>query len=200
MFEKLKKSIEKEVKLSEQDWSLFVQHVQFKELQKNEILLRPNEIANYAIFIIEGILRIYNHHEGREYTRNIFSEGDFFTESGSFFSNQSFGFQMDALKDSKIFILPKSSMMILEQQSAAFSQFFRSKLEKAIVFLTKRILENQKPALERYLEFRKLRPSLVGNVPQYILASYLNITPEAYSRIQKQVLKLDADQDKNLNN
>ncbi|GBF50435.1 putative transcriptional regulator, Crp/Fnr family [Leptospira ryugenii] len=196
MFDKLKQRFEREVRLSEKDWSILVQHVRYIELQKNQILLRPGEIANYGIFLMEGILRICNHHEGREYTRNIFTEGDFFTESGSFFSNQSFGFQIDALEDTKVFLLPKASIQLLENQSVEFSTFFRKQMERALVFLTKKVLENQKTALERFLEFRKQRPSLLGRVPQYVLASFLNITPEAYSRIQKQAIELDLDQEK----
>lgn len=199
MFEKLKQRFDKEVRLSEKDWSILVQHVRYIELQKNQILLRPGEIANYGIFLMEGILRICNHHEGREYTRNIFTEGDFFTESGSFFSNQSFGFQIDALEDAKVFLLPKSSIQLLENQSVEFQIFFRKQIERALIFLTKKVLENQKTALERFLEFRKLRPSLLGRVPKYVLASFLNLTPEAYSRIQKQAMELDLDQQKDPN-
>ncbi|MCZ8157437.1 MAG: Crp/Fnr family transcriptional regulator [Leptospira sp.] len=196
MYEILKQRIQKEISLSDKDWALFVQYIRYQELQKNEILLRSTENANFVIFLVEGILRIYNHYEGREFTRNIFTDGDFFTESGSFFSNQSLGFQIDALEDSKVFLLPKDAILALENQSREFSNFFRIQLERALVFLTKRSLDNQKTALERFLEFRKLRPSLVGRVPQYILASYLNLTPEAYSRIQKQALGIDPNQEK----
>ncbi|MCZ8343063.1 MAG: Crp/Fnr family transcriptional regulator [Leptospira sp.] len=196
MFDQLKERFDLDARLSQKDWSLLVQHVKYVELQKNQILLRPGEIANYCIFLMEGILRICNHHEGREYTRNIFTAGDFFTESGSFFSNQSFGFQMDALEDSKVFLLYKSDIQFLETQSIEFAIFFRKQIERALIFLTKKVLENQKTALERFLEFRKLRASLLGRVPQYILASYLNLTPEAYSRIQKQAQDIDLDQEK----
>ncbi len=102
MFDRLKTRLSEEVQLTDEDWSLLVKHIQYKELLKNEILLRSNEVASWAVFLVEGILRIYNHHDGREYTRNIFTSGDFFTESCSFFSGKSFDFQIDALENSKM--------------------------------------------------------------------------------------------------
>jgi CRP-like cAMP-binding protein len=194
MFERLKKRLEEETHLTDEDWSLLVKHIQYKELLKNEILLRPNEVATWSIFLTEGILRICNHYDGREYTRNIFTSGDFFTESGSFFSNKSFGFQIDALENSKIFLLPKDSMAELESKSEVFRLFFRKQLERALVFLTKRMLEGQLSGIEKYNEFRRTRPNLIGKIPQYILASYLNLTPEAYSRIQRTAGDLNIDQ------
>ncbi len=196
MFDQLKERFDRDAKLSQKDWSILVQYVKYVELQKNQILLRPGEIANYGIFLMDGILRICNHYEGREYTRNIFTSGDFFTESGSFFSNQSFGFQIDALEDSKVFLLYKTDIQFLETQSAEFANFFRKQIERALIFLTKKGFGKSKDSVGTIFRTSKLRPSLLGRVPQYILASYLNLTPEAYSRIQKQAQDLDLDQEK----
>jgi CRP-like cAMP-binding protein len=41
---------------------------------------------------------------------------------------------------------------------------------------------------ERYIHFSKNRPDLIQRVPQYIIASYLGVTPEALSRIRKRLL------------
>ena len=43
-------------------------------------------------------------------------------------------------------------------------------------------------AEERYLDFIKLYPSLTLRVPQWMIASYLGITPRHLSRIRKAVL------------
>jgi len=85
-------------------------------------------------------------------------------------------------------------MAELESKSDVLRIFFKKQMEKAIVFFTKRMLETQLSGLERYNELRRTRPGLVGKVPQYILASYLNLTPEAYSRIQRMAGELTIDQ------
>lgn len=60
MFDRLKTRLSEKVSLTDEDWSLLVKHIQFKELLKNEILLRSNEVASWTVFLVEGILRIYN--------------------------------------------------------------------------------------------------------------------------------------------
>jgi CRP-like cAMP-binding protein len=41
----------------------------------------------------------------------------------------------------------------------------------------------------RYLEFIKLYPNLTLRVPQWMIASYLGITPESLSRVRKELAK-----------
>ena len=41
---------------------------------------------------------------------------------------------------------------------------------------------------KRYINFSKNRPDLIQRVPQYMIASYLGVTPEALSRIRKRLL------------
>ena len=38
---------------------------------------------------------------------------------------------------------------------------------------------------ERYLELMNTRPKFIQRVPQYMIASYLGMTPEGLSRIRK---------------
>jgi CRP-like cAMP-binding protein len=42
---------------------------------------------------------------------------------------------------------------------------------------------------QRYLDFMKNSAYLVQLVPQYMIASYLGVTPEALSRIRKRIAK-----------
>ena len=44
-------------------------------------------------------------------------------------------------------------------------------------------------AEKRYLEFVKTYPSLYQRVPQWMIASYLGITPEGLSRVRKELTK-----------
>lgn len=44
-------------------------------------------------------------------------------------------------------------------------------------------------AEERYLDFLKKYPSIMLRVPQWMVASYLGITPESLSRVRKELAK-----------
>jgi CRP-like cAMP-binding protein len=43
------------------------------------------------------------------------------------------------------------------------------------------------PAIERYEIFLKTYPAITQRVPQRMIASYLGITPEALSRVRKEI-------------
>jgi hypothetical protein len=97
----------------------------------------------------------------------------------------SHGFQIDSLMPSKMYYIRKENFLVLQTKSQVLNQFFNKQLERALVFMILRNCELQKPAIEKYKSFRRQKPQLFGKVPDYILSSYLNITPEAFSRIQK---------------
>jgi len=44
-------------------------------------------------------------------------------------------------------------------------------------------------AEERYLKFIKMYPDLLLRVPQWMVASYLGITPESLSRVRKELAR-----------
>jgi ribosomal protein L10 len=41
----------------------------------------------------------------------------------------------------------------------------------------------------RYLDFVKTYPNLYNRVPQWMIASYLGVTPESLSRVRKELTK-----------
>ena len=75
-------------------------------------------------------------------------------------------------------------------QIPKLERFFRIILENYLGSLQKRIvLSSVKDAEERYVEFLESYPQIVERVPQYLIASYLGITPEFLSRIRKKIKK-----------
>jgi len=46
-------------------------------------------------------------------------------------------------------------------------------------------------AKERYLQFMETYPDLLLRVPQWMIASYLGITPESLSRVRRELLNTE---------
>jgi len=66
--------------------------------------------------------------------------------------------------------------------------FFRIIPENYLGSLQRRlILNNSLDAEQRYLNFLKHYPKIAKKVPNYLIASYLGITPEFLSRIRKKM-------------
>jgi hypothetical protein len=47
-------------------------------------------------------------------------------------------------------------------------------------------------AQERYLEFIRIYPGLAQRVPQWMIASYIGVSPEALSRVRRTLSRLGA--------
>ena len=50
-------------------------------------------------------------------------------------------------------------------------------------------------AEERYLDFIKVYPNVFRRVPQWMVASFLGITPESLSRVRKEIAKKERKND-----
>lgn len=63
-------------------------------------------------------------------------------------------------------------------------RFFRRLAERAYIGCQYRLIENMSlTAKERYENFRKRYPDLVGSLPKKHIASYIGVTPEFLSTI-----------------
>jgi hypothetical protein len=76
----------------------------------------------------------------------------------------------------------------LFNSSFSFMKLGKVIADRSTINLIKRSVSLVKDdAKHRYLYFIKERPSLTQRVPQFMIASYLGITPESLSRIRKEI-------------
>ena len=88
---------------------------------------------------------------------------------------------IDAIEDSTITVTEKDFTKLTSD---------RKSLIKRINVLQKRvILLMSASAVERYQHFVETYPDIIQRVPQRMIASYLGITPEALSRLRKEISK-----------
>lgn len=63
-------------------------------------------------------------------------------------------------------------------------------LRRSYIHIQKRLVSIiSKTAEENYLEFMYKHPDLIQRLPQYHIAAYLGISPEALSRVRKEISK-----------
>ena len=93
----------------------------------------------------------------------------------------------EALEDSIIFQMSYDKMEALCKEIHAISEYFRLTTEKAFAFSRRRVISKiSKTEEERYDEYATKYPDIIQRVPQYVLASYLGMSPEFLSKIRKQ--------------
>ena len=93
---------------------------------------------------------------------------------------------IDAIEDSDLLLIDPASHEKLVEQIPGYAAAFRRGLQKHAAAKDQRIVKSlSTSAEERYLDFLKTYPSIATRVPQWMLASYLGVSPETVSRIRK---------------
>ena len=159
-----------------------------KQLKKNEILLSPGQICKNMFFVEEGLLRLYSVGEdtGKEHILQFATENWFISERGSLYFGNPSEFFIDALEATTLIIFDQKFIEQASEISPEFRNYNEYILQNHIRLLQKRINSLIGATAEsRYLDFIKLYPNLTPRIPQWMIASYLGITPESLSRVRK---------------
>ncbi|MFS0491056.1 Crp/Fnr family transcriptional regulator [Leadbetterella byssophila] len=165
--------------------------MQRKTIQKGEFALRAGEICEESLFIEEGLLRFYTiDNGGKEHIVQFAPEGWFLADRSSIFFHSPTEYFIDAIEETKVAFLSKDFMCQAAVGTKSFAQYNETLLQRHIGQLQHRIsMLIGASAEERYLEFVKTYPDLMMRVPQWMIASYLGITPESLSRVRKELSK-----------
>lgn len=187
-FAKLNAILNYIVKLEETEWHLLKQTLVYKTYKKGEYLLQNGDICNNIIFVNKGIIRYFYIVEGQERIGNFFFDNDFAADYKSFLVQTPALLNIDALTDIEAVLIDFQSLQRLYEQSKTFECLGRKVTESIYISLIQRteslLFES---AEERYLSLIKRIPEIQQVVPQYMIASYLNIKPETLSRIRKKI-------------
>ena len=158
-----------------------------RAVAKGAQLLRAGEVAGHVYFVAAGLFRTCSTDPatGDERTGQFFDEDRLFTESGSFFAGAPSAQAIEAVEPSVALCLPRAALMAAYDADHAVERFGRIMVEEALMGSQRRTagLLSLSPD-ERYRRFVATRPEVARRVPQYLIASYLGITPEALSRIR----------------
>ena len=99
-------------------------------------------------------------------------------------------FYVDAVENTEVLIVPKDFFSAMQQLLPNVLELNIMMLHNSIRFMQQRInMLLSATAQERYLDFIKLYPNLTLRVPQWMIASYLGITPESLSRVRNDLAK-----------
>ena len=84
-----------------------------------------------------------------------------------------------------LLIEPRSHQAIIDHVPS-YAAAFRTGLQRHAAAKDQRIVNTlTMTAEERYLAFRETYPSIAERIPQWMLASYLGVSPETLSRVRK---------------
>jgi len=162
-----------------------------KEIPKGTILLQKGAICTHSFFVESGLLRAYSiDSSGKEHVIQFAPEGWIITDRSSVFFNHPSDYFIETIETSKVIYFSHDFINQASEISSSFRNYNERLLQNHIRQLQHRIQYLlEATAEERYLDFISIYPDLLLRVPQWMIASYLGITPESLSRVRKELAK-----------
>ncbi|UTD14362.1 Crp/Fnr family transcriptional regulator [Tenacibaculum mesophilum] len=188
MKEALITSISKYIKLTSEEESIIKSFWTEKTLEKGAYLLRNGDVCRTDNFIINGTLKAFyiNAATGTEEVLYFAIENWWATDIDSFQKQQPSIYNIQAIEKTNLLQIRYDSFQEMLKQAPKLERFFRIILENYLGSLQRRIIHNNVyDAEQRYFDFIKDYPKIADKVPQYLIASYLGVTPEFLSRVRK---------------
>ncbi|MDG5493026.1 Crp/Fnr family transcriptional regulator [Psychroserpens sp. SPM9] len=188
MKEQLINSISKHIKLSSEEENVIEDFWTKKILEKGDYLLRNGEICRTDNFVTNGVLKAFyiNPQTGKEEILYFAIENWWATDIESFQKQKASIYNIQAIETTELLQINYHSFQKMLIKIPKLERFFRIILENYLGSLQKRLITNNTlDAEQRYFSFIENYSEIANKVPQYLIASYLGITPEFLSRIRK---------------
>lgn len=182
----LLRNIRRHVELTDDEADRVLAVARLTSVKRREWIIEPGKVCQYRSYIVKGAFRVYHiDKKGKEHTVSIGVEDWFVTDFLSYITRTAAENYAEALENSLIVQLHYDDIEPLCSSIHNLSEYFRLTTERAFAYSRRRVISSiGKSATERYLEYADLYPHIVNRVPQYVLASYLGVTPEFLSKIR----------------
>lgn len=161
-------------------------------LKKGQIILQPDQVEHKLRFITSGYVREYYLTHSKEVNINFYGQQEFSTDIYSFYSSTKTKKWQECISNVKSKTLSKTKFDELLKKYSCGHSIVSKSMEKLIK--QKNNIEfnrTTKETKELYRDIVNQKPAWLKHIPQYHIASYLNVTPETLSRIRKRIIDLD---------
>ncbi len=162
-----------------------------KKVAKNEFLLRDGDVCNQTFFVEKGLLRMFSiDKNGREHIIQFAPEKWLMSDRSSLYFHEKSKYYIEAVEESEVLLLSNDFFTGIIEKYPHTAENNDLLLQKHIRNLQNRVNSLlAETAEERYMNFIKMYPDIMLRVPQWMVASYLGITPESLSRVRKELAR-----------
>lgn len=168
---------------------LVLNHFKPLEIKRNQFLVQQGEVCKHVYFIAKGCLQVFTYdNEMNETTRDIVIEGTWCSDLSSFSSGQAAHENIRTVESCQLLAIDKQSFQTLMQTIPQFDAVYKQILETSYANSVYRINTFiSLSALERIKWFMENRPKLMTRVSSKLIASYLGINKDVFSRLKSKL-------------
>lgn len=162
-----------------------------KTLDKNEYLIKSGQIIKHLPFINKGLMVNQRLDEnGDNHVIQIRWTGWWLGDIYSFFSGKSSSFNIRAYQPTELLMINHDTFDFMTRGYPIYERYFRIAIQHSYINTLNQVFNlHSLSAEERYLELIQNYPTLMDDLPHYLIASYLGIKPQSLSRIRKKLKK-----------
>ncbi len=188
--ENIKQKIRSYVAVNDTDLEYSLQFYRKISLKKGAFLIRPEETVDHFYFLEKGCMCYYREDDTGMKVMEFFTAGEFFTDLYAYIEEIPSSSFLNATEECILYAISKQDAEKSFDHSHDLERFGRLSMQDGFMQLFRR--NNQLKNLsnqERYVRLLQKRPDLFQRVPQYLIASYLGLTPVGLSKIRKRLSK-----------
>lgn len=190
IYESINKSITRYVSFSNEELNIFNSLLVHKKVPKKTIMLHEGEMCNFEDFVVKGCVRkYYIDPNGFEVILQFAVEEAWVSDiSFSIYENKPSKLFIETLEDCEFLSFSPEAKEELFDRAPRFERAFRILLQRNLSATQSRLFNTiSKTALEKYVEFLELYPTLPQRVAQHYIASYLGISAEFLSKTRAKI-------------
>ena len=183
------KFISRYVKIQEKEFNLFLPFLEVRNFSKREQILKYGETDNYLNLVVKGLARKYVLVGKNEKTLQLATEGHLIQSEISFHTRVPSTVIIETIEPTTMVSIRYDNVQYSLTNIPSAEQAGREMMTYMFIKKDARYFSQlNNTTRERFLNYLDNHPHMLQRVPQKILASYLEIKPETFSRL-KHLLK-----------
>ena len=185
--QKLFEHINKYIEIDQNEFQEITKYFETQTVKKKELLYEPGSKSLGHYFVLSGCLQLYIVEDGgTEHTLQFAIENWWITDYLAFHNNTDSECHIQAVKASTILHLTNKNEEELLLRFPKMETYFRKIYQTAYGASLNRIRYLFIYSKEEiYFRFKEAFPDFVNNVPQYLVASFLGLSPEYVSKLKR---------------
>lgn len=169
---------------------LLLSKATLKRYTKGNVVIECGRLNDDVFIVKSGIMRFEDMNGDKERTFAFALPGTMFFSKHSFVMHIPSYYQVEACCDTEVLLISRDDFWTAAEQSHELALWLLKYAHGELFYQEHKYAAiHNGTAAERYQKMLADRPSIIENVSQKTLASYLGVTPEYLSKLKNQYLR-----------